>query len=166
LELRPPATFSKTLIEKENQMTSFTSLLAFAAPAAVLLMASLPITSDFDSDTPGMPPATGGPDQPSNSSMFFQAENNLDGMNVFLGDGIRCAGGNLKRLKVKVNDLNGDADTIGTIITVRSAQLGYTIQSGDTLRYQWWYRDTNNPPCGLGVNDSNTSNGYEITWIP
>lgn len=107
---------------------------------------------------------TGTRGQPGNSSMFFQAANNLDGTGVFLGDGIRCAGGNLKRLKVKLNDANGDASTSGTVISARSAQLGYTIQPGDILRYQWWYRDTNNPPCGLGVNDSNTSNGLEITW--
>ena len=104
--------------------------------------------------------------QPDNSSMFFQAANNLDGAGVFLGDGIRCAAGNLNRLKVQVNDSTGYASTSGTVISVRSAQLGYTIQVGDKLRYQWWFRDTNNPPCGLGVNDSNTSNGYEIVWLP
>ncbi len=104
--------------------------------------------------------------QPNNSSMFFQAINNLDGLSIFLGDGIQCAGGNLKRLKVKTNDANGSADTTPTVISARSAALGYTIQPGDMLYYQWWYRDNNNPPCGLGVNDSNTSNGYQIVWIP
>jgi len=104
--------------------------------------------------------------QPNNSSMFFQALNSLDGLGVYLGDGIRCAGGFLKRLKVAQNDAIGDADTAGTVISVRSAQLGDTLSPGDIRRYQWWYRDTSNPPCGPGVNDSNSSNGLEIHWLP
>ncbi len=103
---------------------------------------------------------------PNDSSMFFQAANNLDGTGNFLGDGIRCAGGNLKKLVVRRNNAGGNAHTVGTSISVRSAALGYAIQAGDTLRYQWWYRDNTNPPCGLGLNDSNTSNGYEVTWLP
>ena len=27
-------------------------------------------------------------------------------------------------------------------------------------------RDNVAPPCGLGVNDANTSNGFMITWLP
>ncbi len=104
--------------------------------------------------------------EPGSASLFFQAANDLDGAGFYLGDGIRCAGGNLKRLKVRINDANGDADTIGTVISARSAQLGYTIQPGDVLRYQWWCADTINPPCGMGINGSNTSNGYEIVWYP
>ena len=104
--------------------------------------------------------------QPNNSSMFFQALNDLDGNGAFLGDGIRCAGGFLKRLKVTVNDAGGNAYTTGTVISARSAQLGDVLRPGDVRRYQWWYRDTNNPPCGTGVNDSNTSNGLEINWLP
>ncbi len=101
--------------------------------------------------------------QPNNSSMFFQAINNLDGMGIYLGDGIRCAGGNLKRLKVKFNDNNGDADSLPTVISVRSAMLGDVLSGGDTRYYQWWFRDTAGSPCG---NESNTSNGLQITWLP
>jgi len=104
--------------------------------------------------------------QPNNTGLFFQALNDLDGGGAFLGDGIRCAGGLLKRMKVQSNDANGDANTSGTVISVRSAQLGDLLSPGDVRRYQWWYRDTGNPPCGPGVNDSNTSNGLEIHWQP
>jgi len=104
--------------------------------------------------------------EPNNSLMFFQTLNNLDGAGSFLGDGIRCAGGNLKRLKVKLADANGHADSSPTVISVRSAQLGDTITPGSVRRYQVWGRDTLNPACGLGVNDSTTSNGYEIVWQP
>ena len=103
---------------------------------------------------------------PNDSSMFFQAANSLDGTGNFLGDGIRCAGGNMKKLVVRRNTAAGKANTTPYSITLRSAQFGYAIQPGDTLRYQWWCRDNTNPPCGLGLNDSNTSNGYEITWLP
>jgi len=52
------------------------------------------------------------------------------------------------------------------VISARSAQLGDTLSPGDVRRYQWWYRDTNAPPCGPGVNDSNSSNGLEVHWQP
>ncbi len=102
--------------------------------------------------------------EPSNSVMFFQALNNKDGAGLFLGDGIRCAGGLLKRLKVKVTDPTGTATSAPSVISVRSAQLGDPLSAGDTRYYQAWGRDTLSPACGLGVNDSTTSNGYGITW--
>ena len=43
----------------------------------------------------------------SNSSLFFQANNSLDGLGIYLGDGIRCASGGVIRLKVKATDASG-----------------------------------------------------------
>jgi hypothetical protein len=100
--------------------------------------------------------------QPNNSSMFFQANNGLNG-STFLGDGIRCAGGGLIRLKVKTNDANGNASSSPMVVTTRSATFGHVIAPGETLYYQWWFRDTADSPCAT---DNNTSNGYEITWAP
>ncbi len=40
------------------------------------------------------------------------------------------------------------------------------VSAGQTKRYQCWYRTTVAPPCGLGVNDFNLSNGYEVVWSP
>jgi len=98
----------------------------------------------------------------SNSSLFFQANNNLDGTGAApLGDGVRCAGGGLIRLKVKTTDPSGYADSSPAVITARSASFGHTIQPGETLYYQWWFRDANGSPCST---ESNTSNGYKITW--
>ncbi len=99
----------------------------------------------------------------SNSSLFFQANNNLDGSANFLGDGLRCAGGGLIRLKVKLTDASGNADSSPAVITTRSASFGHTISAGETLYYQWWFRDSDGSPCST---ESNTSNGYEVTWIP
>ena len=42
-----------------------TRLFLFAAPLSLVTLASLPISSNFDADTVGQPPALGGPDQPS-----------------------------------------------------------------------------------------------------
>jgi hypothetical protein len=102
--------------------------------------------------------------QPNNSSLFFQARNDLNHQGLFLGDGIRCAGGGLVRLLVKVNDANGDADSSPVVISDRSSAFGHPITPGQTLYYQWWFRDTAaGPPCD---SQSNTSNGYSVTWGP
>jgi hypothetical protein len=102
--------------------------------------------------------------QPSNSSMFFQANNNKDGAFIWLDNGIQCAGGGLIRLKVKMNDANGDAVSSPMVITARSAQFNHVIVAGETLYYQWWYRE-NDDICQAD-DDANTSNGYQITWTP
>ena len=80
--------------------------------------------------------------------------------NVF-GDGLPCAGGGLIRLQIRTSDSSGSSST-----TIAIAAKG-GVSPGDTKRYQCWYRDTSgNQPCGVGVNDFNLSNGYEITWLP
>ncbi len=99
----------------------------------------------------------------SNSTLFFQANNNLEGGSAFLGDGIRCAGGGLIRLKVKATDATGHADSSPAVISARSAAFGHPISAGETLYYQWWFRDVGGSPCST---ESNTSNGYMITWAP
>jgi formylglycine-generating enzyme required for sulfatase activity len=101
--------------------------------------------------------------EPNNAGLYFQADNDLSPGNLW-GDGIRCAGGNLKRLGVRFADVRGYSDTSGFSYTI-SAKAG-NISAGDTKYYQCWYRTTSNPPCGSGVNDFNTSNGYAITWGP
>jgi len=99
----------------------------------------------------------------SNSTLFFQANNNLDGGGVYLGDGLRCAGGGLIRLKVKLTDAGGAADSSPAVISTRSASFGHPIAAGETLYYQWWFRDAAGSPCS---SESNTSNGVMITWGP
>jgi hypothetical protein len=98
--------------------------------------------------------------EPSNSGLYFQANNNLAPGSAW-GDGLQCAGGNLKRLQVRFADGSGTSHTTIGI----SAKAG-NVTAGATKRYQCWYRTTSNPPCGSGVNDFNASNGYEITWTP
>ena len=99
--------------------------------------------------------------EPSNTGLYFQGNNATNGGagNPF-GDGLRCAGGGLVRLQIRTASAGGTSQT-----SVAIAAKGGVI-AGDTRRYQCWYRTTQNPPCGLGVNDFNLSNGYEITWTP
>jgi len=98
--------------------------------------------------------------EPGNSGLYFQADNDLS-PGLIWGDGLRCAGGNLKRLQVRFADAAGNSHTSISI----SAKAG-NITPGVTRFYQCWYRTTVAPPCGSGVNDFNTSNGYAVTWLP
>ena len=101
--------------------------------------------------------------EPSNSGLYFQANNDLSPGNVW-GDGLQCAGGQLKRLGVRFADASGYSDTSAwaTSISVKAGN----ITASDTKRYQCWYRTTVDPPCGAGVNDFNASNGLAVTWAP
>ena len=101
--------------------------------------------------------------EPNNSGLYFQADNDLS-PGIVWGDGLRCAGGALKRLGVRVSDAGGYSNTAAwtTPISVRAGN----ISPGDTKYYQCWYRTTDNPPCGPGVHDFNASNGYAVQWGP
>ena len=95
--------------------------------------------------------------EPNNSGLFFQADNDLSPGNTW-GDGLRCGGGNLIRLQVQFADGDGTSSTdIGI-----SSKAG-NVQPGDTKYYQCWYRNPLNSPCG---HQFNATNGYAITWLP
>ncbi len=98
--------------------------------------------------------------EPNNSGLYFQANNDLSPGTPW-GDGLRCCGGALKRLQVRFSNGYGSSETTIGI----SAKAG-NISAGDTKYYQCWYRTTDNPPCGPGVNDFNSTNGYRIPWSP
>jgi hypothetical protein len=101
--------------------------------------------------------------EPNNSGLYFQANNNLDPGNPW-GDGLQCAGGGLRRLGVRFADATGNSDTSSWSISI--SQKAGNIMVGDLMRYQCWYRTTVNPPCGSGVNEFNSTNGYEVIWLP
>jgi len=97
--------------------------------------------------------------EPSNSGLYFQADNDLSPGTPW-GDGLRCAGGSLKRLGVRFADATGASDTSGYPHTI-SAKAG-NISPGDTKYYQCWYRNPIASPC---ASDFNTSNGVAVTWV-
>jgi hypothetical protein len=79
------------------------------------------------------------------------------GASLPLGDGLRCAGGTLRRLGVQVPSAAGAA----------SWGRGYAARegwaSGETRYFQVWYRDTVGGPC---LNGFNLSSGRAVTFSP
>ncbi len=83
---------------------------------------------------------------------------------VHFGDGLRCAGGMLKRLYAKnasagvvVVPQSGDLS-----VSVRSTRLGDPIVQGATRNYQMYYRDPSAGFCPAGT--SNASNAVAVVW--
>jgi hypothetical protein len=79
------------------------------------------------------------------------------GAGVFFGDGLRCAGGSVQRLGVRVPAVDGTAFWGPGL-----AAMG-DFGAGDTRRFQIWYRDPTGSPCGAGFN---LSNGYAVQLVP
>jgi len=98
--------------------------------------------------------------EPSNSGLYFQANNDLSPGLVW-GDGLQCAGGQLKRLGVRFSDPAGTSDTSGFAQPI-SVKAG-NILAGDTKYYQCWYRNPLGSPC---ASEFNASNGLAVTWLP
>ena len=103
---------------------------------------------------------------PTALSIFLQGDSQLVPPTVF-GDGLRCVGGNLKRLYT-VNAVGGVVSAPGPgdpSVTAQSAALGDPIAPGSLRFYQVYYRDPDlafcpNPPG----NSWNVSNGIRIAW--
>jgi len=86
---------------------------------------------------------------------------------IAFGDGLRCVGGNLKRLYT----LQASGGTVtfpgagNPSISARSAALGDPIPAGATRWYQTYYRDPNLAFCPSPPGNSwNVSNGMEVVW--
>jgi hypothetical protein len=102
-----------------------------------------------------------GTNLPSGPGLYFQGNNavNSGNGNPF-GDGLRCVGGNVRRLEVRFSN-SGNGFSTSTTITVSSAA---GVSAGQTKRYQLWYRDVAaGAPCSSGFN---LTNGVEVTWAP
>ena len=104
-------------------------------------------------------------EKPTATSILLQGTTNVAAGSVF-GQGIRCAGGALKRLYVK-NAVGGSVTMPGggdPSVSARSSTLGDTIGAGTTRFYQTYYRD----PSVLGgcaaTSTFNVSNGQAIVW--
>jgi hypothetical protein len=102
---------------------------------------------------------------PSALSIVLQGDTPIVAANF--GDGLRCAGGNLKRLYVK-------SATGGTVIapvvgdpsiSARSAALGDPIPLGATRVYQIYYRDPSPTFCPSPPGDTfNSTNAIGLVW--
>ncbi len=90
--------------------------------------------------------------------LFFQGDSRVNGATgLAFGDGLRCAGGEIKRLEICWSQPFGEVST-----SISLAELG-EVEIGETKRYQYWYRDPNVWICDNGFN---LTNGYEVTWTP
>ena len=99
-------------------------------------------------------------------SIFLQGNAQVSAGAVF-GDGVRCVGGQLKRIGTK-NAVGGVATYPqggDPSITTQSAALGDPIAPGSTRYYQTYYRDPNLAFCAAPMGDAfNVSNGQIIVW--
>ncbi|MCB9914258.1 MAG: hypothetical protein H6828_03790 [Planctomycetes bacterium] len=95
---------------------------------------------------------------PNQPGLLFAGQNAVNGgAGAIFGDGLRCAGGTVRRLGVRTADAAG-ASSWGPGL---GAPGGWA--AGDTRRFQVWYRDPVNSPCGSAFN---LSHGVEVTFTP
>lgn len=93
---------------------------------------------------------------PGQASLLFMGTAQVNGgMGFTFGDGLRCAGGQVTRLGVRIPNGSGDA-TWGP-----GLNSGGLWAASDTRHFQIWYRNTTGGPCG---NQFNVSNGYSVTF--
>jgi hypothetical protein len=105
-------------------------------------------------------------EMPVAPSVFLQGTATIATGAVF-GDGVRCAAGILKRLKVK--PASGGVVAYPTAgdpsITTQSAALGDPLAPGTTRYYQTYYRDPDPTFCPVPTGNTwNVSSGVIITW--
>ena len=94
---------------------------------------------------------------PNKPVLLFAGSTMINGgLGVVFGDGLRCAGGTLRRLGVRTSDALGAA-TWGPNIASASGW-----NSGDTRYFQVWNRDPGGP-CNTQFN---VSHGLGVTFTP
>ena len=92
---------------------------------------------------------------PSQPVLLFVGNNAVNsGAGNSFGDGLRCAGGGVRRLGVRFCDSAGSANWGGGL----NATGGWS--AGDIQRFQGWYRDAGGP-CGSTFN---LTQGLELTF--
>ncbi len=102
---------------------------------------------------------------PSALSVVLQGSLELAG--VVFGDGVRCAGGALKRLYLKNASLGVVSVPAGGDLPIhsQSALLGDPIAPGSTRVYQVYYRDPSASFCAAPQGNTwNVSNGVRVAW--
>ncbi len=93
------------------------------------------------------------------SCIYLQGDALNDGV---FGDGVRCAGGTLIRLRTKTNAGGASAFPDSTDTITLSARGGVTVGSGVRRYYQTYYR---NSAAGFCPPETfNVTNGWKIDW--
>lgn len=95
---------------------------------------------------------------PGKASLAFAGTEIVNGGAGFLfGDGLRCAGGAVQRLGVRLPNGSGLSSWGPGLL----AKGGWT--SGDTRYFQVWYRDSRSSPCSSAFN---LTNGVQLSFLP
>jgi hypothetical protein len=81
---------------------------------------------------------------------------------VVFGDGVRCTGGTLLRLRTKVNAGGASSFPDSTDTITLSARGGVSVGSGVRRYYQTYYR--NAAPLFCPPETFNVTNGWKIDW--
>lgn len=104
-----------------------------------------------------------GSQMPNQSCLYFQGttQQGAGGAGSVFGDGLRCAGGAVVRLGIKVNAGGTSAYPVGADAPV--SVKGLVPAAGATRTYQAWYR---NPAAWCTASTFNLSNGHQIVWAP
>ncbi|MBI5361674.1 MAG: hypothetical protein HZA53_00755 [Planctomycetes bacterium] len=93
------------------------------------------------------------------SCIFLQGDTPTD---VLFGDGVRCAGGALVRLRTRANVGGASSFPDSTDTITLSARGGVTPGSGAVRLYQTYYR--NSAPLFCPPETFNVTNGWRLTW--
>jgi hypothetical protein len=97
----------------------------------------------------------------NSSALYFQGTIQVNaGNGTIFGDGLRCAGGTINRLKVKTNV--GGASRYPEAGDPRISVKG-AVASPGTRTYQVWFRNAA-PFCNPET--FNLTNGVSVTWVP
>lgn len=95
---------------------------------------------------------------PNQFGTYIQGNSKVNaGSGAVFGDGLRCAGGSVVRLELRLSDYDGRSST--TIDLVAKGE----VSPGDTRTYQLWFRDPSASPCGQNFN---LTQGLALTWGP
>lgn len=98
---------------------------------------------------------------PNSSCLYFQGTTQqAGGAGVPFGDGLRCAGGVIVRLGVKMNSSGTSSYPVGGDLAI-SIRGG--VAAGDVRTYQAWYR---NATIFCTASTFNLTNGVQVTWTP
>ncbi len=102
-----------------------------------------------------------GSGMPNSSALYFQGTNQAGGgVGAAFGDGLRCAGGSVVRLKTTTNVGGSSQYPFGGNPSVSVKGM---VTAPGTRTYQVWYR---NAAAFCTTSTFNLSNGLELTWIP
>ncbi|MBI5364534.1 MAG: hypothetical protein HZA53_15260 [Planctomycetes bacterium] len=101
-----------------------------------------------------------GSGMPATVSCIYLQGDGLD--DAVFGDGVRCAGGALVRLRTRLNAGGASSFPDSTDTVTLSQRGGVTVGSGATRSYQTYYR--NSAALFCPPETFNVTNGWQISW--